>query len=74
MIVIDTEATGKRIRQLRREVLRINQTTLADKLKVTNVAVSKWERGVSLPSMDTMMNLSDMLGVTVNQIVVIKKT
>ena len=43
---MDTEKTGKLIRQLRQEK-GLTQKALADKLHISDKAISKWERGVS---------------------------
>ena len=44
---MDCEKTGKIIRRLRKEK-SYTQAGLADRLHVSDKAVSKWERGVSL--------------------------
>lgn len=43
---MDNQATGLFIKQLRTEK-NLTQKELADRLHVTDKAVSKWERGVS---------------------------
>ena len=43
---MDNMKTGQLIRQLRKEK-DMTQRELADKLHITDRAVSKWERGVS---------------------------
>lgn len=45
--MIDLERTGKFIARCRREK-QLTQKQLAEKLHVTDRAVSKWETGVSL--------------------------
>lgn len=44
---MDNQSTGLFIKQLRTEK-NLTQKELADRLHVTDKAVSKWERGVSL--------------------------
>ncbi len=44
---MDSQKIGQRIASLRKEQ-NLTQQELADRLGVTNKAVSKWERGVSL--------------------------
>lgn len=39
---------------------------LAEKLNITNRAVSKWETGKSMPDVSLMLDLCSILGITVN--------
>lgn len=41
---------------------------LAEKLNVTNRAVSKWETGKSMPDVSLMLDLCSILGITVNEL------
>ena len=41
---------------------------LAEKLGITDKAISKWERGVSMPDSSIMLELSDILGISVNEL------
>ena len=41
---------------------------LAEKLSITDRAVSKWERGKSLPDSAIMLELCSLLGITVNDL------
>lgn len=41
---------------------------LAEKLNITDKAISKWERGLSLPDSSIMLELCDILGITVNDL------
>lgn len=45
------------------------QAELADKLNYSDKAVSKWERGDSLPDVLTLVLLAQQLGVTVNDLI-----
>ena len=45
---------------------RITQLELAEKLNYTDKAVSKWERGESLPDIIVLKNIADLFGVTVD--------
>ena len=46
----------------------ITQEQLAEKLYITDRAVSKWERGLSLPDADKMLDLCNILGISVNEL------
>lgn len=56
---------GKNI-VLCRKRLSLTQAGLAEKLNYSDKAVSKWERGESMPDVLTLMQLADVLGVTVD--------
>ena len=73
---MDNRKTGQLIAQLRKEK-SMTQQDLADKLHITNTAVSKWERGLSFPGVDILEKLAEELGITVMDILageVCKKT
>lgn len=59
---MDNIRTGALIRRLRRE-LGLTQLQLADRLGVSDKAVSKWERGLGSPEVSTLPRLSQVLGV-----------
>lgn len=46
----------------------LTQMQLAEKLNITNRAVSKWETGKSLPDASIMLELCEILGITVNEL------
>ena len=48
----------------------LTQAMLAPKLNYTDKAVSKWERGESVPDVITMVQLADQFGITVNELLV----
>lgn len=48
---------------------QMTQAELAMKLNYSDKAVSKWERGDSLPDVATLVLLAQVLGVTVNQLI-----
>ena len=58
---------GVNIRTLR-ERNNMTQEELAVKAGVKCPAVSKWERGLAYPRMDTLMLLADIFGVTTDAI------
>ena len=61
---MDANKTGAFIAMLRKEK-EWTQAELAQRLHVTDKAVSKWERGLGLPDINTIEPLADVLGVTV---------
>ena len=59
------EIVAANIVELRKEH-NLTQAELAEKLNYTDKAVSKWERGESIPELSTLMQLSTMFGVTID--------
>ena len=45
-----------------RKQLGMTQAQLADRLHVTDKAVSKWETGQSVPDLDKLIKLADLFG------------
>lgn len=64
---MDYEKTGKLIQEIRKEK-ELTQMSLADKLGVTDRAVSKWERGKSFPDVSMLRPLSEVLDVSVSEL------
>ncbi len=64
---MDSEKTGQFIASIRKRK-NITQQDIADKLHITSKAVSKWERGLSFPSVDILESLAVVLDVTVMDI------
>ena len=48
----------------------LTQAGLAEKLNYSDKAVSKWERGESVPDVLTMTQLADQFGITVNDLLI----
>lgn len=67
MYNIDKVAFGEFIAQLRKEK-SLTQQELAEKLFISNKAVSKWETGLSMPDISLLMPLSEILGVSVTEL------
>ena len=63
--MFDMMKIGRRISELRREK-DMTQMELSDKLGISHQAVSKWERGESMPDISTLPLLSEIFGVTVD--------
>lgn len=53
---------GEKIKEKRKE-LNLTQEYLAKELNISRQAVSKWEKGLSEPSMDNLVKLSEIFGV-----------
>ena len=51
----------------------MTQLELAEKMGVTDKAVSKWERDLSCPDINSIPNLAEILGVSVEELMQIKK-
>ncbi len=64
---MDQIKIGKFIAECRKKSNQ-TQVQLAEKLNITDRAVSKWERGKSLPDSSIMLRLCDVLGITVNDL------
>ena len=65
--MIENRAVGRRIASLRQEH-SLTQQQLAAMLRVSHQAVSKWESGQALPDIQTMLELTQFFGVTVEQL------
>ena len=48
---------------------RFSQGDLADALEVSRQSVSKWETGASVPELDKLVKLSELFGVTLDELV-----
>lgn len=64
---MDLIKIGKFIASCRKEK-KLTQEQLAEKLYITDRAVSKWERGLSLPDADKMLDLCNILDINVNEL------
>ena len=64
---MDQVKVGKFIIELRKEK-ELTQKQLADKLEVSNRAVSKWENGICLPDAERLLSLSKIFDVSVNEL------
>lgn len=52
-----------------RKQMGLTQVGLAEKLNYSDKAVSKWERGESVPDVITLVQLAELFGVTVNDMI-----
>ena len=64
---MERETFGKRIADLRREN-GMTQLELAEKMGVTDKAVSKWERNLSLPDAGSLPRLAEIFQVSVDEL------
>ena len=64
---MNQEKIGKFIAKCRKEK-SFTQSQLADKLNISNKAISKWETGRGIPDASIMLELCTYLGITVNQL------
>ena len=64
---MDQLKIGKFIAECRKKA-NLTQMQLAEKLGITDKAVSKWERGVAMPDTSIMLELCDILGISVNEL------
>ena len=58
---------GEFIAKCRKEK-KLTQAQLAERLNITDRAVSKWETGKSMPDSSIMLELCEILGITVNDL------
>ena len=61
---MDNQKIGNFIKELRKEK-GLTQKDLADKLRITDRAISKWERGLNCPDISLLDDLSKILDVSV---------
>lgn len=64
---MDIIKTGKFIAEKRKEK-GLRQQDLADKLHITDKAVSKWERGLACPDISLLVPLAEALGISVMEL------
>lgn len=65
---MNQEKIGKFILELRKEK-NMTQQELADKIGVTDRAISKWENGRGMPDLSLMKPLCKELGITINELI-----
>lgn len=64
---------GKNIGEYRK-IAGLSQLDLAEKLNYSDKAISKWERGESLPDIIILKQIADIFGITVNDLIGYKDT
>ena len=71
-MTMDNKEIGSFIAECRKEK-QITQQQLADKLRITNKAISKWETGNGFPDISLLPELADILNVSVDEILKAKR-
>ena len=64
---MDQIKIGKFIAERRKNV-GLTQAQLAEKLDITDKAISKWERGIAMPDSSIMIDLCNILKINVNEL------
>ena len=59
---------GEKLVHLRKE-LGLSQLEAAERLNVSRQAISRWETGVGTPSLDSLIQMSQLYGVSLNELV-----
>ena len=67
------KSIGETIATLRKEK-GMTQSQLAEKMNVTDKAVSKWERDLSCPDINSISKLADIFGISVEELLKAKKS
>ena len=52
-----------------RKALKLTQLELAEKIKYSDKAVSKWERGEAVPDLYVLKELADLYGTTIDELI-----
>ena len=65
------QTLGMMISSLRKEN-KMTQLELADKMGVTDKAVSKWERDLSFPDINSIPKLAEIFGISVDELMQVK--
>ncbi len=63
---------GELIAENRKEK-ELTQRELAEKMGVTDKAVSKWERNLSCPDINSLPKLSETLGISIDELIQMKE-
>ena len=70
---MDAQKLGAFIASCRKEK-NMTQADLAKKLQVTDKAVSRWERGIGFPDINTIESLADALDISVLELMKSEKS
>ena len=64
---MNTQKCGDFIAELRKEQ-NLTQKDLADKINVSDKAISRWETGKGYPDVDSLQALSKFFNITINEL------
>ena len=64
---MDQLKIGKLIAECRKQK-KLTQMQLAEKLGITDKAISKWERGMAMPDSSIMLELCEILEISINEL------
>ncbi len=65
------QSFGSMIQEMRKEA-GMTQAELAERMGVTDKAVSKWERDISFPDINTIPKLAEIFNVSVDELMQVK--
>ena len=71
MPVVDMIATGKNIKNMRK-AFGVSVADIQDACGISAAAISKWQKGKAIPSVDNLVILAAIFGVKIDEIVVCK--
>ena len=63
--MLNLEVIGSKITKLRKD-LNLTQLELSEKIYVTPQAVSKWEKGKSIPSIEVLVELTKLFNISID--------
>lgn len=66
---MDAKITGEFILRLRKEN-NLTQKQLAEKINVTDKAISRWETGKGFPDVSSLLDISELFSVSVNELLI----
>lgn len=64
---IDSKRIGRQIKYLR-EAHNMSQQELANKVLISRKSVVKWESGMGAPSIELLKPLSEILGISIDEL------
>ena len=70
--MIDFVEVGNKIAKLRRE-FKLSQEELADQLYITRQALSTWEHGTSIPSIDSLLELWKIFSISFEEMLCLQE-